>query len=341
MVRSSAALVLVTGFGLVGCAVSGAGAGETGEAAQALVMLDGEARAAGFSLVTDEGKIAPVTPVAMDGDVTLVGPGQRIPLSGVPGEVLVVTGKRGALVGRALSTEIDADAVRVDGAEPGVRALASSLGARVVGQGPWELRAPGIVTRLAHQSSAEGVQSIEVLDVNAPAAQAAAVTLDDARPFSSADARFASFGVLGARAPVCPDPAAGTWTSVPQHFAGWHVFTLHVEPGAGAGELTGTVDVHVWSGGASEEPPASCDGTELDVRVSMPATGVRGEDGSFRFDGGDWHLDRSSCNAGVAGFGYLPDHFAGAVEGGGLRSLNHDGSSFDNAPVGFERVSCE
>jgi len=308
-------------------------------------MLDGEARAAGFSLITDEGKIAPVTPVEMEGDVALVGPGQRIPLTGVPGEVLVVTGKRGALVGRALSTEIDADAVRVDGAEPSVRALASSLGAKVVGQGPWELHAPGIVKSLAHQSATEGVQSIEVLDAKAPSqgVQAAAVqAVDEVRPFSSSDTRFASFGVLGGHAPVCPDPAAGTWVSVPQHFAGWHVFTLHVEPGSSPNLVTGTVDVHVWSGGASEEPPASCDGTELDVRVSMPAIGVRGEDGSLRFDAGDWHLDRNSCSsAGAGSFNYLPDHFAGAIEGGGFRSLNHDGSAFDSAPVGFERVSCD
>ena len=340
--RSSAALVVVAGLGLAGCS-GGAGADGTGTAAQALVMLDGEARAAGFSLVTDEGKIAPVTPVAMEGDVTLVGPGQRIPLVGVPGEVLVVTGKRGALVGRALSTEIDADGVRVDGAEPSVRALASSLGARVVGQGPWELRARGIVTSLAHQGPVEGVQSIEVLDVKAPSqgAQAAAMAVDDARPFSASDTRFASFGVLGAHAPVCSDPAAGTWVSVPQHFNGWHAFTLHVEPGAHPEELSGTIDVHVWSGSAADEPPASCDGSELDVRVSMPATGVRAPDGSFHFDGGYWKVARDSCTSGVPGFGYLPDHFGGAIQGGALRSLNHDGSSFDNAPVGFERVSCE
>ena len=43
VMRSSAALVLVSGLGLVGCAVGGggAGAGGTEEAAQALVMLDG------------------------------------------------------------------------------------------------------------------------------------------------------------------------------------------------------------------------------------------------------------------------------------------------------------
>ncbi len=66
--------------------------------------------------------------------MTLVGPGQRIPLVGAPGEVLVVTGKRGALVPRTLAKEVDGDAVRVSGSEPAVRALASSLNAKVSGQ---------------------------------------------------------------------------------------------------------------------------------------------------------------------------------------------------------------
>jgi hypothetical protein len=337
--RSSAALVLVAGMGLVGCA-AGAAPG-TEEAAQAMVMLDGEARAAGFSLVTEEGKIAPLSPVPLEGTVTLVGPGQRIPLAGVPGEVLVVTGPRGALVGRTLSTEVDPDGVRVDGDEPSVRRLATALSARVVGQGPWELRARGIVTSLSHEGPLDGIRSVELVDAPDQAVQAAALAADDSQPFSAADPRFKSFGVLGAHAPVCPDPTAGTWISVPQHFAGWHVFTLHVEAGASPSELTGTVDAHVWSGGASEEPPASCDGTDLDVHVAMPATGRRATDGSFHFDAGGWHVDRNSCTADAPGFSYLPDHFSGAVEGGALRSLNHDGSAFDNAAIAFERVSCE
>jgi hypothetical protein len=338
--RSSAALVLVAGMGLVGCAAGTAGEG-TEEAGQALVMLDGEARAAGFSLLTDEGKIAPLTPIPLEGAVTLVGPGQRIPLAGVPGEVLVVTGKRGALVGRTLTTEVDSDSVRVDGDEPSVRRLATALGAKVVGQGPWQLHARGVLTSLSREGSLAGIRSIELVDTPDQAVQAAVLAADDSQPFSAADPRFKSFGVLGGHAPVCPDPAAGTWVSIPQHFAGWHVFTLHVEAGASSSELTGTVDAHVWSGGAAEEPPASCDGTALDVHVSMPATGTRDADGSFRFDAGGWHVDRNSCTADVSGFSYLPDHFSGAVAGGALRSLNHDGSAFDNAPIAFERVSCE
>lgn len=335
--RSWLGIVVMGGAGLLGC--TGGGAAEGGPA---LVMLDPEARAAGFALVTAEGKIAPVTPVEVEGDVTLIGPGQRIPLTVAAGELLVVTGKRGALVPRALATEVDADAVRVTGAEPSVRAFASALRAKVSGSGPWELRAPGLVASLAHRTPPEGISAIESIDVEAAQAAQIVAAAEEARPFSSSDPRFASFVALGARSPVCSDPSVGTWVSVPQLFEHWHAFTLHVAPGGRPGELSGTVNAHVWSGGADEPAPAACDDQELDVQVSMPATGVRAEDGSLRFDAGRWQIDRAaSCTGTDEGWGYLPDHFSGVAEGGAFRTVNKDGSRFSNAPVPFERVSCE
>jgi hypothetical protein len=258
-----------------------------------------------------------------------------------------VTGKTGALVPRTLAKEVDGDAVRVDGSEASVRALASSLGAKVSGAGPWELRAPGIFASLAHQGSVgalEGVSRVEALDVRAPAVAEAARAAGEggeARAFSASDPRFAGFEGLGARAPVCGDPLAGTWVSAPQHLYQWHVFTLHVEPGAKPGQLAGTVSAHVWSGGAEEEPPAACGEADMDVRVSMAATGLRAQDGSVRFDAGPWRLDGSSCTPDVQGWSYNPDHFSGLTQGGAIRSLNNDGGDFVNVPTAFERVSCE
>ena len=80
---------------------------------------------------------------------------RRIPLSGAPGELLVVTGKRGLLVPHTLATEVDADALRVDGAEHSVRNLADALHARVSGAGPWELRAPGLVATMLSGMAAD------------------------------------------------------------------------------------------------------------------------------------------------------------------------------------------
>src|SRR5262249_55524166 len=156
------------------------------------------------------------------------------------------------------------------------------------------------------------------------------------RPFTASDPRFVSYGILGASSPVCSDPAVGTWVSVPQRYDHWHVFTLHVEQGARPNELTGTVSAHVWSGGPHDEAPNGCAGNDLDVRVSMPATGTRGEDGSLRFDAGEWQIDRTSCTGPGQYWGYYPDHFTGLIDGGGIRTVNNDGTRWTNAPVGFE-----
>jgi hypothetical protein len=344
VMRSLMVLVVMGSVGLLGCA--GATSDGAEEGAPALVMLDAEARASGFSLVTAEGKLAPVAPIALEGDVMLVGPGQRIPLAAVPGELLVVTGKRGTLVSRSVGAEVDADAVRVNGTEPSVRALASTLNAKITGEGPWELRAPGLVASLAHQEAPQGVSAIETVEVQAAAetarAAAVAAATSEATPFSSSDPRFASFGPLGARPLTCSDPAAGTWVSVPKFnatYEDWHVFTLHVEPGDRQGEIAGTVQAHIWSGGAEDLAPDGCEGNEMDYRVSMAATGLRAADGSVRFDSGPWQLEEGSCTQTARG--YNPDHFSGLVSGGAIRSVNNDGGRAVNDPVGFERISCE
>src|SRR6185437_6953395 len=208
--------VVVGSVGLVGCMGAPGGGAEEG-GGPGLVMLDEQAREAGFSLVTPEGRVTPVAPIELEEGTTLVGPGQRIPLVGAPGEVMVVTGKRGALVPRTLSTEIDGDAVRVSGSEQGVRTLAAALDAKVSGEGPWEVRAPGLFKSLSHLGDIEGVTAIDAIDLNATDVAAAALAAGAPKPFSARDPRYASFSSLGANAPACSDPAVGTWVSTPQN----------------------------------------------------------------------------------------------------------------------------
>ncbi len=339
--RSWLGLLVVGCIGLAGC--SGAVGGEDEAGGPGLVMLDAEARAAGFSLVTEQGMSVPVAPAALEGKVSLVGPGQRFPLVGAAGELLVVSGRRGKLVARSLGSEVDADAVRVEGTEEGVRALAARLGARVTAGGV--LRAPGLVARLAHEELPAGVSAVEVVDVEEAAqvavARVAAEAASGSTPFSAGDARFASFGPLGEHALACGDPTAGTWVSVPrfnERFEDWRVFTLEVPAGSEPGAMRGTLHAHIWSGGPEDAAPDECRKGMMDYRVSMETVGVRGEDGSVRVDAGPWALEEGSCGETP---GYNPDHLVGRVEGGAIRSVNNDGGRAVNDPVGFERVSCE
>jgi hypothetical protein len=337
--KSWLGLVVVGSVGLFGCSgVAGGGEG-TGPS---LVMLDADAREAGFSLQTPEGKVTPVAPVELSGEVSLVGPGQRIPLVGAPGELLVVTGKRGALVPHTLSTEVDADAVRVEGDVTKVRDLATRLRAMMTGEGPYELRAAGLLANLAHVDTS-GVTSILPIDVSMhPEVLEAAAAADQAVAFSAKDPRFADFTGLGAHSRVCSDPLLGTWVSVPKfntQYQDWHVMTLHVQPGDEPGSVMGSVSAHVWSGGSQDVVPGPCSEYGMNYEVSMPAVGHRGTDGALRFDAGPWTLDKTTCTG--ASWGYNPDHFSGVVDGRAIRTVNNDGGRSVNDPFGFERVSCE
>jgi hypothetical protein len=337
--RNWLGLVMVATVGLLGC--SGASGGEEGTG-PSLVMLDADARAAGFSLQTSEGTVAPIAPIELSGEVSLVGPGQRIPLVGAPGELLVVTGKRGALIPHTLKDEVDADAVRVEGDPKSVRDLASKLRAVMSGNGPWDLRASGLLANLA-QVDTSGVSSILPIDVRVrPEVLEAAAAADEAAAFSSKDPRFADFAGLGNNSRVCRDPLLGTWVSVPKFsrlYQDWHVMTLHVTPGETTGSVTGTVQAHVWNGGAQDILPGPCADNGYNYEVSMPAVGRRGADGSLRFDAGEWQLDNTTCNG--AHWGYNPDHFTGVFDGRAIRTLNNDGGRSVNDPFGFERISCE
>jgi hypothetical protein len=305
-------------------------------------MLDADARAAGFALQTPEGKLAPVAPIELSGEVSLVGPGERTPLVGTPGELLVVTGKRGALIPHTLSTEVDADAVRVEGDAKAVRDLAARLRAAVTGDGPFELRASGLLANLAHVD-ATGVTSILPIDVSLhPEVMEAAQAADQAVAFSAKDPRFADFAGLGSNSRMCSDPILGTWVSVPKfskYYQDWHVMTLHVQPGDEPGAVLGTVSAHVWSGGSQDVVAGPCTENGMNYEVSMPAVGHRGSDGAMRFDAGPWTLDKTTCTG--AEWGYNPDHFTGVVDGRAIRTLNNDGGRSVNDPFGFERISCE
>jgi hypothetical protein len=348
-------LVVVGTVALAGCAGAAGGdsEGADGQAAEPLVMLDKDARAAGFALITPEGRVSSATPVALDGDVVLVGPGQRIPLSGAPGELLTVRGAHGALVSRAIGSEVDTSRVVVDGDEASVRALAHTLGdAKITGEGPFTLAAPDLVAKLVHASIAASIRSIEAVAVTGAdaAARGAAVASAPAvaaatGAFSAADARFAQFGALGASSPTCEDPALGTWVSTPKYYPqydDWYVFTMRVGEGADDGQLAGTIDARTWSGDGTLTEPPECGGEELNLQVSMPARGQRTADGGFSFSGASWALHPSSCTGLSPRYtGYNPDKFSGRIDGGALRSVNNDGGRSVNDPVGFERVSCE
>ncbi len=347
-------LVVVGSAMLVGCGgPQGGGSESTGEAS--LALIDGDARAAGFTLSTEQGRRTAVAPVEVEGKVSLVGPGQKIPLDLAPGELLLVRGSKGELVPFAIGSEIDAARVRVEGTELAAQALARMLGATLSGDGPFELSARDLYAHLSHTTAPEGIRSITPIEIQGEALADDQIAARDDRlhktsilaqeaaghpaDFTSEDPRFARFGLTGQNAPSCADPAAGTWISAPTYYPAyndWYTVTLHVSRGEG-NALRGDIDVKTWSGGAETVTPPSCGQSSLDVEVNQSAVGEL-DGSSLRLSAKSWTLGEGSCT-GMPN-GYNIDKYTGTIDGSVIRSVNNDGGRAVDDPVGFERVSC-
>lgn len=139
----------------------------------------------------------------------------------------------------------------------------------------------------------------------------------------------------------CADPVAGTWQAkVFRSESGrWDRVTLSIR--RRRAQLSGTITVETWDGGADQAQPPLCpdqraalevwrqrlagtvDGVRLDVRGRAP------------------HRVAGACGRPGTG-GYAPDHFSGevAVEAELLTTTNDDGDTDLGRPHHFHRLSC-
>jgi hypothetical protein len=129
MVRAS---VVVLAMGLSACGPEGQ--------ERPLLLLDAQARAAGYRLTVGEWSGAPVTPIAVTpvDDVVLTGPAGTRHLVPKPGAVGQIEGAAGTLTWRDLGKDVDPDRFTVRGSADAARLLATRLdlkaeGARVEG----------------------------------------------------------------------------------------------------------------------------------------------------------------------------------------------------------------
>ena len=359
-------------LGLVGLAACGGG-GEGPDSGY--VLLDADARDAGYALEVAGDRVAAVLPVALgvDADAALVGPSGRVVLSAAGGELLSVEGADAALVTRGIGDEVDDGVLYVDAPTDAARSLAAALdGALTQGEDGWfEIRGEQLLQAAATTEPAADLRAVKpalrarpalaLSPVETPRApvQVASRTARQApaaRPSSVSVADIAALvarvgasvveaidAVLDARhaapAVACKDPVAGTWLTqiYDENYREWYVFTLHIGR-AGNGRLAGRIDSHWWVGDSEAvRAPASCgdDGAQH-FEVGMTAEGTFVGD-ELRFGGTSHRVERRHCGG---DFGYNLDQFSGKFDGSHFFAVNNDGGKAIDQPAPFRRVSC-
>ncbi len=348
---------LAIALGAVGCQ----GAEKEGSG---YLLLDREARAAGFAVESGNVRAAPVLPVELtsDTELSLTGPTGRVALSGADGELLHVRGAQGKIESREIGGDVEPDRLVLEGTEEAASALATALGGELTeaGDGRWELQADGALADSSRVEAPNGLLQIlpaepsaELEPVEAPADGAAAAMLGAGLEATHAGG-FEKASIASAVAAMrkldlppavsCADPVVGTWMTqqYDERYGDWYVFTLRVQRVRGsATELTGDIVAHSWDGGPADTAPRACDGILEHWKVGMTARGsIVGNE--VHFGGTSWQPQQALCRRvpSLAGE-YNLDQFDGSVVGSDFLAVNNDGDRMVDQPTPFRRVSCQ
>lgn len=347
--------------------------GEEPQAHRALLLLDQQAREAGFVIVGD-GLDARALPVAVSPDqgvVTIAGPDGTRQVEVAPGEIVLVTGAEGRIEHHVLGEDVDPDRLVLAAPAEVVTEVADGLGAEVLERpdGRVELAAPGVLA-----ASADAPVLPEILEASIVVLQARTVR-QAARPIASTSVRRAAPAlapvpdavvatpaatlyeeplVLSAHdadymdlpaAASCEDSVAGTWIAR-RYFADandWYFFTMKIDHARGrGGALEGQILAHSWTGGPADTNTAqACQIGGQQWVVQMPATGsVR--NGRIEFGGTEWKVAESTCGWAPGPGQYNLDRFSGAVSAAGEATWqNDDGGRMVAEPFEFRRISCD
>jgi hypothetical protein len=143
-----------------------------------LLMLDTDARAAGWSISVGGWKGAPITPIdATERDrVLLSAPGRTRPVEARPGFLAHAVGAAASIDWRELDSEVDSDAFELTGTEAAVHDVATMLGAEVRSSGErrFVLRAKDALKHVAWLEAPSGVEAVAPVLTFAPTQLSAA-----------------------------------------------------------------------------------------------------------------------------------------------------------------------
>lgn len=354
--------------GLV-AAAAGCVGGEEPPAQRALLLLDQEAREAGFVVVGAEveGQALPIA-VATDAPVTLAGPDGSIQIDVAEGEIVLVRGADAVLERRVLGEEVDPDRIVLNAPSAIVDEVADGLGAEVRERedGLVEVSAPGVLAASADAPRFAEIVEASVVELVGHATCTTTTTSQTSRALGRVPAAvtetaiaapIASFEeplILSAHdadymdlpaAASCEDSVAGTWVAR-RYFPDahdWYFFTMKIDHARGAkGTLRGEMLAHSWSGGPADVNTAqACQVGGVQWVVRMPARG-RVHDGRIEFGGTEWSVAESTCGWAPGEGMYNLDQFSGSVAPDGEATWqNDDGGRMVAEPFEFRRISCD
>ncbi|MCC7539579.1 MAG: hypothetical protein IT379_25375 [Deltaproteobacteria bacterium] len=357
--RTTWGVLLLLGAG--GCM----GSDEAGRTSSGYLVLDQEAREAGYHIDSIESSALPTA--FEDGDeAVLVAPdGTRTTVRIAEDEVVRV-GAGGAIERAVLGRSASRDAAEVEATEQAARALGEELGASVTAaaDGVWRLEAPDLIAGSAGAAAPEGLDEVRWIAMTSettaatpdvrrqapiaraalPASTRAAIALDPAAliPPSARKIERREWAIDAMLpAPVaCDDPIVGTWVSREHYdqYGDWYYYRVRIgRSGRDPSRLTGTMTSRSWNGDAQRSDPNSCD--LFDWTVSMPIEGRLDADGSVRFGGTSYRVTDAACGSPSD---YRTDQFTGELftTGDGLKAFNNDGGRAINDPHTFRRISC-
>jgi hypothetical protein len=138
-----------------------------------LLLLDAQARSAGYALTVGDWTGSPVTPIAVSpmDDVVVNGPTGKLHVVPRPGALGVVTRSGAGVTWQVLGKEVDADRFVVRGPEHAARELATALDAQLNRDGDerWVISGPEVLAQSAWMKTHDELQELVPEALSSPA----------------------------------------------------------------------------------------------------------------------------------------------------------------------------
>lgn len=339
---------VVVGVGALACEQEGDMASGSG-----YVLIDEDARAAGFAIRKNESILSGTLPVALQDaeQAVLLGGIEDELLEASDGELLYVTGDEGNVERYTLGRDVEYDEWDLQATEYASEELAYNLGGRVSWyHGRYRLDARDTLSTVsgmvpprglrgfspvlidnqreeefpASDENAEAEAGLAAGGAGAGAEVEAGVDTSEGAGSESSEADLAGLDNVDteqeyalARARALAN-VVGTWRGQfysPYHEA-WYEFTITVRQAALDGRMVeGEVIANSWTGLPNDRTmPSLCAGQEQ-WKVRQLARGSVRPNGDIRFESESWSVAQRTC--GEAPEAYYPDHFEGAVSADG------------------------